>query len=145
MRAILAILYFFLIGLIGAIWSIYIGVAGYGPTGEPMLFFEFTNPLQRYALPLMLFSFSSALVAYSALAFKGLVTIDYRNGSKYKKAKTNLIWCGLALPGLIFFTLTICNLGHNRHYVAVFVLVGYTIFLIHNWRIFERAKGEGGT
>ena len=145
MRPSFAVIFLFLLGASGAALSIYIGITGHGPTGVPLLFTEFANPARRFAVPLVIFSLSATLIIYSALVINGVVIIDYTDASEYMKAKSNLAWCGLALPFIASFAILAFNLGHKRTFIAFIAVIIYLVFFAYNWRAYKVAKESIGT
>jgi hypothetical protein len=91
MRLILAYVFFGGLALAGLYLAIDISVTGVGPTGEPLLLTDYTNPFIKYSLPLasLFMSITSLLIPTSM--HKGIIPSDYINASPFEKSRSNLI------------------------------------------------------
>jgi hypothetical protein len=91
MRLVLAYVFFGGLALVALYQAIDISVTGVGPTGEPLLLTDYTNPFIKYSLPLASLFMSVTCVLIPTLMHKGLIPSDYIKATSFEKSRSNLI------------------------------------------------------
>jgi hypothetical protein len=128
-KLLLSFIFFGGMGIICLYFAIDLFITGTGIRGQKFLFDQYDNLFLKYLMAYLFIAFSIPCFGIPLLSYKGILTLDYYDSSKFKKAKTDFIISSLILPtALIFivlFYLEGCDSGLN---CKIALLVGILYF-----------------